>query len=145
MELAGSLTSLRSALSQARFPLALPDRTAAQTTIHQIVSQLDDYVLPRLVNLEAPLLAVVGGSTGAGKSTLVNALIPGVDRATGEVNEVTGRGRHTSTSAVALELPDELVPSSQFSPETCLPSESRRKASHRQRFSVSFLKLTSSV
>ena len=48
MELAGSLTSLRSALSQARFPLALPDRAAAQTTIHQIVSQLDDYVLPRL-------------------------------------------------------------------------------------------------
>jgi ribosome biogenesis GTPase len=39
-----------------------------------------------------------------GKSTLVNALVPGADRATGIVNEVTGRGRHTSTSAVALPL-----------------------------------------
>ncbi|MFT3862531.1 ribosome small subunit-dependent GTPase A [Micropruina sp.] len=50
--------------------------------------------------------SVLIGHSGVGKSTLVNALIPGVDRATGEVNEVTGRGRHTSTSAVALELPE---------------------------------------
>ena len=41
-----------------------------------------------------------------GKSTLVNALIPGADRAIGEVNVVTGRGRHTSSSAIALRLPD---------------------------------------
>jgi ribosome biogenesis GTPase len=40
-----------------------------------------------------------------GKSTLVNALVPGALRATGVVNSVTGRGRHTSTSAVVLELP----------------------------------------
>ena len=45
------------------------------------------------------------GSSGVGKSTLVNALVPTADRATGIVNAVTGRGRHTSTSAVALELP----------------------------------------
>ena len=45
------------------------------------------------------------GHSGVGKSTLVNALIPDADRATGHVNEVTGRGRHTSTSAIALELP----------------------------------------
>lgn len=50
-------------------------------------------------------VTVLVGHSGVGKSTLVNRLIPGVDRATGEVNDVTGRGRHTSTSAIALELP----------------------------------------
>jgi ribosome biogenesis GTPase len=48
---------------------------------------------------------VLIGHSGVGKSTLVNLLIPGLDRAVGKVNEVTGRGRHTSTSAAALRLP----------------------------------------
>ena len=42
------------------------------------------------------------GHSGVGKSTLVNALVPTADRATGHVNEVTGRGRHTSSSTVSL-------------------------------------------
>lgn len=49
--------------------------------------------------------SVLLGHSGVGKSTLVNALVPGAARSTGVVNEVTGRGRHTSTSAYALRLP----------------------------------------
>ncbi len=51
--------------------------------------------------------SVLVGHSGVGKSTLVNALVPGSDRAVGHVNVVTGRGRHTSTSAVMLPLPGE--------------------------------------
>ena len=45
------------------------------------------------------------GHSGVGKSTLVNALVPDADREIGHVNVVTGRGRHTSTSAIMLRLP----------------------------------------
>jgi ribosome biogenesis GTPase len=51
-------------------------------------------------------ISVLVGHSGVGKSTLVNALVPGTGRATGVVNAVTGRGRHTSSSAVALPMPD---------------------------------------
>lgn len=50
-------------------------------------------------------VSVVLGHSGVGKSTLVNALT-GAQRATGGVNAVTGRGRHTSSSALALRMPD---------------------------------------
>jgi len=65
----------------------------------------------RLVGVEELHAALAGrttvlvGHSGVGKSTLVNALVPGAGRATGAVNDVTGRGRHTSTSAVALRMP----------------------------------------
>ncbi|WP_182354522.1 ribosome small subunit-dependent GTPase A [Flaviflexus huanghaiensis] len=50
-------------------------------------------------------ISVLIGHSGVGKSTLINALVPHADRATGEVNAVTGRGRHTSSSAIAFDLP----------------------------------------
>jgi ribosome biogenesis GTPase len=48
---------------------------------------------------------VLVGHSGVGKSTLVNNLVPSAERLIGHVNAVTGRGRHTSTSVVALHLP----------------------------------------
>ncbi len=48
------------------------------------------------------------GHSGVGKTTLVNALVPEYSRATGDVNAVTGRGRHTTTSALALPLPGDI-------------------------------------
>jgi len=86
--LESSLIELREAVGAVRLPLPLPGAAEHTRTARQVTAQLDDYVLPRLATLEAPLLAVVGGSTGAGKSTLVNSLVgrqvskPGVIRPT---------------------------------------------------------------
>jgi ribosome biogenesis GTPase len=50
-------------------------------------------------------MSVLVGHSGVGKSTLINALIPEAARATGIVSAI-GKGRHTSSSAIALRLPD---------------------------------------
>jgi len=60
--------------------------------------------LDSLRALLAGRISVLVGHSGVGKSTLVNALLPDADRAVGAVSPVTGRGRHTSSSAVALPL-----------------------------------------
>lgn len=67
----------------------------------------DDHIrgLDELRELVTGHDSVLVGHSGVGKSTLINALIPGAGRAIGAVNVVTGRGRHTSSAAVALELP----------------------------------------
>jgi ribosome biogenesis GTPase / thiamine phosphate phosphatase len=61
--------------------------------------------LDELRTLLARRISVLVGHSGVGKSTLVNALLPDARRAVGAVSPVTGRGRHTSSSAVALPLP----------------------------------------
>ncbi|MFI1201973.1 dynamin family protein [Streptomyces sp. NPDC020883] len=70
-----ALSVLRDRVDAARFPLPLGGAARARRDRAELLSQLDDYVMPRLCAPKAPLLAVVGGSTGAGKSTLVNSLV----------------------------------------------------------------------
>ncbi|MEC4019710.1 GTPase domain-containing protein, partial [Streptomyces sp. H27-D2] len=74
-QLLDALSALRDRVDAARFPLPLPGAARARRTRVELLAQLDDYLVPRLRTPEAPLLAVIGGSTGAGKSTLVNSLV----------------------------------------------------------------------
>jgi hypothetical protein len=73
--LAPTLAALRETVAHTRFDLDIPGAAGARESGAELVRQLDDYVLPRLLRLDAPLLTVVGGSTGAGKSTVVNSLV----------------------------------------------------------------------
>lgn len=84
--------------------------TYAPLDVPYVVTRRREGVIEGLDELRERLagrVSVLLGHSGVGKSTLVNALVPGALRAVGVVNDVTGRGRHTSTSAVALRLPDE--------------------------------------
>ena len=63
--------------------------------------------LTSLINQLQEQVTVLLGHSGVGKSTLVNKLLGDERRATGDVNDVTGRGRHTSSSAIALQLPSK--------------------------------------
>ena len=113
--LSAALTRLREALAGVRLPLELPGSAAAQALVRAAVDQLDDYVLPRLDRLDAPLLAVIGGSTGAGKSTLVNSLL-------GRVVTSPGVIRPTTRSPVLVHHPDD---AEWFASESLLPGLAR--------------------
>jgi hypothetical protein len=80
---------MRQAVADARFPLAVPSAARAEVACDRIVKQLDDYLIPRVQRLDAPLLVVVGGSTGAGKSTLVNSIVQAPVSAAGVLRPTT--------------------------------------------------------
>ncbi|MEK8225141.1 hypothetical protein NKG05_01905 [Oerskovia sp. M15] len=79
-------------------PARDPGVEADRRTLALAVDQLDDYLLPRLRARSAPLLVVVGGSTGAGKSTLVNSVL-------GERVTIPGILRPTTRSPVLAHHP----------------------------------------
>ncbi|MFK5645552.1 dynamin family protein [Ornithinimicrobium sp. LYQ121] len=87
--LLAAVERLRSSADALGLPLELDGAEESRTARRELVQQLDDYVLPRLRSLEAPLLAVVGGSTGAGKSTLVNSLVGAHVSRTGVIRPTT--------------------------------------------------------
>lgn len=114
-DLTGALEQLRAALVGLRLPLDLPGVQQQRSTAAELVDQLDDYVLPRLATLDAPLLTVVGGSTGAGKSTLVNSLVRRVVTQPGVI-------RPTTKSPVLVHHPDD---THWFTDERILPGLAR--------------------
>lgn len=80
-------------------PLAIPMLTTRQPLPAQTLARLHKALDGRI--------SVLIGQSGVGKSSLVNALVPDAGRAVGRVNAVTGKGRHISSSAIALRLPDD--------------------------------------
>lgn len=110
-----ALEELRDEVDAVELGLPTADRDAARKAARAVVDQVDDYLLPRLRDLDAPLLTVVGGSTGAGKSTLVNSVL----RAT-----VTAPGvRRPTTRAPVLVCATADLP--YFSDERVLPGLAR--------------------
>jgi hypothetical protein len=95
-----ALVRLRGALQDAELPLDAPGIEELRTARREMIDQLEDYVIPRLMTIDAPLLAVVGGSTGAGKSTLVNSLV-------GRRVTTPGVLRPTTRSPVLVHHPDD--------------------------------------
>jgi Dynamin family len=97
-DLLGAAESLRAEVASLPLPLEVSDVERSRAECEALLGQLDDYLLPRLRRLDAPLLAVVGGSTGAGKSTLVNSIAR---------REVTRAGvlRPTTRSPVLVHHP----------------------------------------
>jgi ribosome biogenesis GTPase / thiamine phosphate phosphatase len=80
-------------------PLDIPMLTTRQPLPAQTLGRLRKALDGRI--------SVLIGQSGVGKSSLVNALVPEAGRAVGRVNAVTGKGRHTSSSAIALALPGD--------------------------------------
>ena len=115
-DLAAALEALRQGVAGLRLGLTTAGADDARRAQAELVGQVDDYLLPRLRSLEAPLLAVVGGSTGAGKSTLVNTLVGATVSTAGWLRPTTrgpvlvcnpaDLGWFTGDSAVERVLPD---------------------------------------
>lgn len=112
LALVTAVDTLRGRLAATTLPLDGAGVDAARARRRQLLDQIDDYLLPRLRAAGAPLLVVVGGSTGAGKSTLVNSLL-------GEPLTTPGVLRPTTRSPVLVFHPADAP---WFAPERVLPT-----------------------
>ncbi|MCR1782013.1 ABC transporter [Nocardioides carbamazepini] len=98
--LLAAATALQRTLAEARLPLNLPGVEDVRVERTRTIEQFADHVLPRLAERTAPVLVVVGGPTGAGKSTLVNSLA-------GRVVTTPGLLRPTTRSPVLVHHPGD--------------------------------------
>ncbi len=114
-----ALVQLHQALVGAELPFVLPGIEDVISRRREMIDQLEDYVIPRVMTLQSPLLAVVGGSTGAGKSTLVNSLV-------GHRVTTPGVLRPTTRSPVLVHHPDDAT---WFGQDRLLPDLTRVKHS----------------
>ncbi|MCM3686712.1 dynamin family protein [Kocuria rosea] len=114
-EILRALEDARALLAASSLPLSTSTVLREREDVQRAVAQLDDYVLPRVRSLDAPLLAVVGGSTGAGKSTLVNAIV-------GHPVTRSGAIRPTTRQPILIHHPRD---AEAFSTQRVLPHLSR--------------------
>lgn len=117
-ELVSALLGLRERVADLRLPLETATAPSARADRTRVLDQLDDYLLPRLRDPGAPVLVVVGGSTGAGKSTVVNSLV-------GTEVSPSGVLRPTTRWPVLVHHPLDVR---WFSSDRVLPSLSRAEA-----------------
>ena len=114
-----SLADLADELTRAGLAFELPGATTARDLRDELANQITDYLVPRLQRIDAPLLAVLGGSTGSGKSTITNSL------AGAEVSPA-GVLRPTTRAPVLICHPDD---ADWFSEPHMLPDLARTKGS----------------
>jgi hypothetical protein len=112
-DLLGAVGALRDSVAVPRLPLAADGAVSTRRIQADLIRRLDDYLIPRLRSPDGPVHIVVGGSTGVGKSTLVNSLLR---------QEVSKAGvlRPTTRSAVLCVNPADMA--AVTGPERLLPA-----------------------